>query len=158
MPNHWLLRTEPSTYSYADLEREGRALWDGMTNALALKHLRSMRKGDLAFPYHTGDEKQIVGIAKVVSNLYPNPKQAGGKLVVVDLKPRERLKRPVTLAEIKARKDFADPDESGQAFELVRMGRLSVMPVSAERWNALLAVAEVTRRQGPCKGTAVRRF
>ena len=135
MPNHWLLKTEPSTYSYADLEREGKAVWDGVTNALALKHLRTMKKGDLAFIYHTGDERQIVGIAEVVSDAYPDPQETESKLVVVDLKPRERLKRAVTLTEIKARKEFAN-------FELVRIGRLSVMPVSQERWQRLCQLAQ----------------
>lgn len=130
MPNYWLLKTEPSTYSYADLERDKRAVWDGVSNALALKHLRSMKRGDLAFIYHTGDEKQIVGIAEVTSDPYPDPKEEEPRLVVVDLKPRERLARAVTLAEVKARAEFRD-------FELVRMGRLSVMPVSESRWKRL---------------------
>src|SRR5882724_2391563 len=99
MPNYWLLKTEPSTYSFTDLEREKRAVWDGVSNALALKHLRSMRRGDLTFIYHTGNEKQIVGIAEVTSNPYPDPKENDPKLVVVDLAPRGRLPRPVTLAE-----------------------------------------------------------
>ena len=120
MPNYWLLKSEPSTYSFADLEREKRAVWDGVSNPLALKHLRSMKRGDLAFIYHTGNERQIIGIAEVTSDPY--------------LKPRERLSRPVTLAEVKARKDF-------QNFELVRMGRLSVMPVSDSRWQRLCKMA-----------------
>jgi len=131
MANHWLLKTEPSTYSYADLERDKKAVWDGVSNALALKHLRLMKRGDLAFIYHTGDEKQIVGIADVTSAAYPDPKEKDARLVVVDLKPRERLARPVTLAEVKALTEFRD-------FELVRMGRLSVMPVSGERWKKLM--------------------
>jgi predicted RNA-binding protein with PUA-like domain len=134
MANYWLLKTEPSTYSFADLEREKRAVWDGVANALALKHLRSMKRGDLAFIYHTGDEKQIVGIAEVTSDSYPDPKDNDPKLVVVELKPLERLPRPVTLAEIKARKEFRD-------FELVRMGRLSVMPVGDSRWRRLCKMA-----------------
>jgi predicted RNA-binding protein with PUA-like domain len=134
MPNYWLLKSEPSTYSFADLEREKRAVWDGVLNPLALKHLRSMKRGDLAFIYHTGDERQIVGIAEVTSDPYPDPREGDPKLAVVDLKPRERLSRPVTLAEVKARKDF-------QNFELVRMGRLSVMPVSDSRWQRLCKMA-----------------
>ncbi len=135
MPNYWLLKTEPGTYSYADLERDGKAVWDGVTNPLALKHLRTMKKGDLAFIYHTGDEKQIVGIADVASDPYPDPKQKDAKLAAVDLKPREKLKRPVTLAEVKAHKEFAD-------WELVRMGRLSVMPVDSKRWQRICQMAE----------------
>jgi len=134
MANHWLLKTEPSTYSFSDLERDKKAVWDGVSNALALKHLRTMKRGDLAFIYHTGDEKQIVGVADVTSDAYADPKEKDPRLVVVDLKPRERLPRPVTLAEVKARAEFKD-------FELVRMGRLSVMPVSEARWKRLLQMA-----------------
>jgi predicted RNA-binding protein with PUA-like domain len=135
MPNYWLLKTEPSTYAYAGLEREKRAVWDGVSNPLALKHLRSMNKGDLAFIYHTGNEKQIVGIAEIVSDPYPDPKQSDPKLVVVDLKSKQMLPNPVPLSAVKARKEFAD-------FELVRMGRLSVMPVSPQRWKKLLEMAD----------------
>lgn len=131
---HWLLKTEPSTYAYADLEREGRAVWDGVANAVALKHLRSMAPGDEAFVYHTGAEKQIVGVARVLAAAYPDPKADDPRLVVVDLAPLRRLRRPVTLAEIKADPRFAD-------WALVRQARLSVMPVSPERWAAVLAMA-----------------
>jgi len=131
MANHWLLKTEPSTYSFADLERDRKAVWDGVSNALALKHLRSMKRGDLAFIYHTGEEKQIVGIAEVMSDSYADPKEKDPRLAVVDLKPRERLPRPVTLSEVKAGAEFRD-------FELVRIGRLSVMPVSESRWKKLV--------------------
>jgi predicted RNA-binding protein with PUA-like domain len=134
MPNYWLLKTEPSTYSFADLQRDGMTVWDGVSNPLALKHLRAMKKGDLAFIYHTGNEKQIVGVADIASNPYPDPKQKDAKLVVIDLRPHEKLKHPVTLAEVKARKEFAD-------WELVRMGRLSVMPVSSERWKRIFQMA-----------------
>jgi predicted RNA-binding protein with PUA-like domain len=119
MPNYWLVKTEPTEYSFADLERDKQTRWTGVANPLAKKHLRAMAKGDLVFVYHTGTEKQIVGIAKV---------SAEGE--EPQLKPCTRLKRPVTLAEIKARKEFAD-------FLLVRMGRLSVMPVSAGQWKLL---------------------
>ena len=134
MANHWLLKTEPSTYSYADLERDKKAVWDGVSNALALKHLRSMKRGDLAFIYHTGDEKQIVGITEVTSDPYPDPKEKDTRLVVVDLKPQKRLARPVTLSEVKGDAEFRD-------FELVRIGRLSVMPVSESRWKKLVKMA-----------------
>ena len=132
MPNYWLLKTEPSTYSYADLEREGKAGWDGVSNPVALKHLRSMAAGDECFIYHTGDEKRIVGVARVTKAAYPDPKLADPRLVVVDLAPVGRVGRPVTLAEIKA-----DPWFAG--WELVRIGRLSVMPVSAEQWRRIKA-------------------
>jgi len=134
MSNYWLLKTEPGTYSYADLERDRRTTWDGVSNAVALKHLRAMRRGDLAFIYHTGDEKQIVGVAEIASDPYPDPKANDPKLVVVDLKPHGRLAKPVTLATVKSRKEFAD-------FELVRIGRLSVMPVSPARWKRLQSLA-----------------
>lgn len=130
MPNYWLLKTEPSTYSYADLEREGKAVWDGVSNPVALKHLRAMAVGDRCFVYHTGDEKRIVGVARVTRAAYPDPKAGDPKLVVVDLAPVERVARPVTLAEVKADPTFAD-------WELVRIGRLSVMPVSADRWRRI---------------------
>lgn len=130
MPNHWLLKTEPTAYSYTDLERTGHATWDGVANPLAVKHLRALQRGDGVFIYHTGSEKQIVGVAEVTRSAYLNADAEW----VVDLKPRQRLKTPVTLAAIKARPEFAD-------FELVRLPRLSVMPVSAARWKALLAAA-----------------
>ncbi len=135
MPNHWLLKTEPSTYSFDDLEREKHAVWDGVGNAVALKHLRSMKRGDLAFIYHTGDEKQVVGIAEITSDPYPDPHEKDVKLVVIDLKPKEQLPRAITLVEVKAKKEFQD-------FELVRIGRLSVMPVSDFRWQQLLKMAK----------------
>ena len=144
MTNYWLLKTEPGTYSYADLERDGKTVWNGVTNALALKHLRSMKRGDLTFIYHTGKEKQVVGIAEVTSDPYPDPNGQNPKLVVIELTPRERLKRGVTLAEIKTRKEFTAADESGQVFALVRMGRLSVMPVSKARWRRLCEMAQST--------------
>lgn len=131
---YWLLKTEPSAYSYSDLERDKRTTWDGVTNNLALKHIRAMAKGDVAFVYHTGDEKAIVGIAEICSAPYPDPKGGDSKLVVVDLKPSERLTKPVTLASIKALKEFSD-------FALVRIGRLSVMPVSPAQWKSLLKMS-----------------
>lgn len=131
MANYWLLKTEPSTYAFADLVRDGRGTWDGVANPVALKNLRAMAVGDRCFIYHTGDEKRIVGTAVVTRAAYPDPKLSDAKLVVVDLEPREAVKRPVTLAEIKADPRFAD-------WELVRQSRLSVMPVSADRWKAIV--------------------
>jgi predicted RNA-binding protein with PUA-like domain len=131
--NRWLLKTEPSTYGWADLARERRATWDGVSNPVALGHLRAMRKGDEAFVYHTGGEKAIVGIARVASDPYPDPKLADPKRVVVDLEPVRPLARAVTLASVKADKRFAD-------FALVRQSRLSVMPVTAAQWDQLLAL------------------
>ncbi len=132
---YWLLKTEPSTYAFADLVRDKKTVWDGVSNNLALKHLRSMEKGDLVFMYHSGNEKAIVGIAEVASGPYADPKQNNPKLAVVDLKAKEALKRPVSLAEVKQRKEFAE-------FPLVRMPRLSVMPVTASQWKSLLAMSK----------------
>jgi predicted RNA-binding protein with PUA-like domain len=131
MPNYWIVKTEPSTYSFDDLARQKTAVWDGVKNNLALKHLRQMRPGDRVLVYHTGDEKAVVGIAEVISQSYPDPKQKDPKLAVVDLRAVERLPRPVPLAEIKKDRAFAD-------LALVRMGRLSVMPVSADQFKRIL--------------------
>jgi predicted RNA-binding protein with PUA-like domain len=132
---YWLLKTEPSTYSLDDLQREKKAVWDGVSNSLALKHIRDMKKGDSAFIYHSGEQKAIVGIAEIVSDPHPDPKQNDPKLVVMELRFAERLKQPVTLAAIKARREFGD-------FALVRMSRLSVMPVTAAQWKMLLAMSQ----------------
>lgn len=135
MPNYWLLKTEPSVYSFADLVREGRTVWDGVENSVALKHLRAIRHGDIALIYHTGDERQAVGLAQIVSDPYPDPKRHDPRLVVVDVVPLRPLNRPVTLAAIKADPFFAD-------FALVRQGRLSVVPVTSAQWERLLVMAE----------------
>jgi predicted RNA-binding protein with PUA-like domain len=127
----WVLKTEPDCYSYADLEREGSTVWDGVSNNAALKHLREMQPGDLALIYHTGDERRAVGLAEVTSAPYPDPQAGDPKLVVVDIRPLRRLARPVTLADIKADPAFAN-------FALVRQGRLSVVPVAPEQWQRLL--------------------
>jgi len=133
MANSWLLKTEPSTYSYADLVRDKRTTWDGVSNPVALKHLRTMRKGDQAFVYHTGSEKAIVGIARIAGDPRPDPKLGDPRLVVVELEPVRPLRKPVPLAAVKADRRFAD-------FELVRISRLSVMPVPPDTWKALLAM------------------
>ena len=126
----WLLKTEPGTYSYEDLEREGRAVWDGVTNPVALRNLRAMKAGDRAFVYHTGDERAVVGRAEVVKEAYPDPRESSERLVVVDLKPKGRLARPVTLAAIKKLSVFADSP-------LVRQGRLSVVPLTEAQARAI---------------------
>lgn len=131
MPGYWIVKTEPSTYSFDQLEREKRATWDGVRNNLALKHLRQMRPGDRVLVYHTGDEKAVVGVAEVISEAYADPKQKDPKLAVVDLKAAGRLPRPVPLGEIKQQRAFAD-------LGLVRMGRLSVMPASADQYARLV--------------------
>jgi predicted RNA-binding protein with PUA-like domain len=123
----WLVKEEPEHYGYDQLERDRKTVWAGVRNPLAQKHLRGIRKGDRIFYYHTGKEKAIVAIARAIGNAYPDPDDASGKAYVVDVAPVERLRRPVTLAEIKADKAFA-------SFPLVRMARLSVMPVSDAEW------------------------
>lgn len=130
----WLLKTEPSNYAYADLERDGATIWDGVSNNAALLHMRKMQPGDLALIYHTGDERQAVGLAEITSAPYADPQAGNPKLVVVDVRPLRRLARPVTLAQVKA-----DPFFAG--FALVREGRLSVVPVTPEQWARLLAMA-----------------
>jgi len=134
MAQRWLLKTEPSTYSWADLVRDRRTVWDGVKNALALKHLAAVATGDEVLVYHTGDEKAAVGIAKVVRGGYPDPKQKDARLVVVDLEPSKALARPVALGAMRANRKLA-------GFDLLRLPRLSVMPVSAEQWAAIMEMA-----------------
>jgi len=131
----WLLKTEPSVYSYDDLERDGETMWDGVTNNAALKNIREIKAGDLAIIYHTGDERAAVGIADVVKGYYVNPEHDDPKLAVCDVRAKERLKNPVTLAQVKAHPQLKE-------WDLVRLGRLSVVPVSAEQWKLLRELAE----------------
>ena len=131
MANYWILKTDADTYAFDQLARERRAVWDGVSNSLALKHIRSMRKGDQALIYHSGDEKALVGLARIASDPYPDPKAGDPRLAVVDVQAGERLARPVTLAAVKADPAFAD-------LGLVRMSRLSVIPVPTEQWQRLL--------------------
>ena len=132
---HWLLKTEPDCYSWDDLVRDKRTVWDGVSNALALKHIRSMQKGDTALIYHTGDERAAIGVAEVVSAPHSDPKEQDEKLAVIDLKPKSKLPRPVTLDDIKADKTFA-------GWDLLRIGRLSVVPVPQPMWDRILELAE----------------
>jgi predicted RNA-binding protein with PUA-like domain len=130
----WLVKEEPTHYPYAQFVKDGRTVWSGVRNPLAQKNLRSMKTGDRVFYYHTGNEKAIVGTAKVAGAPVPDPKDKSGKLYVVDLVPDKPLPRAVTLAEVKAVKSFA-------TFPLVRLPRLSVMPVSDEQWDAIEKMA-----------------
>jgi predicted RNA-binding protein with PUA-like domain len=123
----WLVKEEPTHYSFAEFVKDGKTVWSGVRNPVAQRNLRSMKPGDRVFYYHTGNEKAVVGTAKVVSEPRPDPKDTTGRLYVVDLAPDRPLKRPVTLKEVKAVKGFAD-------FPLVRIPRLSVMPVTDEQW------------------------
>lgn len=129
----WLFKSDPETYGIAELERDKQTTWDGVSNPVALKNLKSCKKGDRVIIYHTGDEKAIVGLAEITKDGYPDPKNE--KLTVVDLKFVRRVKRPVTLVEVKSRKEFAD-------FALVRLPRLSVMPVSDSQWKALIDLSD----------------
>jgi predicted RNA-binding protein with PUA-like domain len=123
----WLVKEEPEHYSYDQLERDGKTVWAGVRNPLAQKHLRAIRKGDRILYYHTGKERSVVAIARALTDAYPDREDTSGKLFVVDIAPEQKLPRPVTLAAIKA-------DSAFNAFPLVRMGRLSVMPVTDAEW------------------------
>jgi len=131
----FLVKTEPSTYSFADLERDKRTVWDGVSNPVALKHLATIRKGDTVIVYHTGDEKQAVGLAVAASDAYPDPKLDNPKIVVVDLKPDRKLTTPVTLAQVKA-------DAVLKGNDLARLPRLSVIPFSEPQFKRLLELAK----------------
>jgi predicted RNA-binding protein with PUA-like domain len=132
MARHWVLKTEPSEYGFPDLVRERRTRWTGVSNPVALKHLRSMLEGDEALIYHTGNEKALVGLARIASAPYPDPSDSS--LVVVDVEAGKPLPRAVPLAAIKAEAAFAD-------LGLVRVPRLSVVPVEPGQWKRLLAMA-----------------
>ena len=132
---NFLFKEEPTHYSFDNLARDGKTSWTGVKNPLAQKHLRSVKKGDRIFYYHTGSEKAVVGIARASGDAYPDPKDRSGKLHAVDVAPVEKLPRPVTLAEIKANASFKN-------FPLVRISRLSVMPVSDGEWDAIERMAE----------------
>ena len=131
---NWLVKEEPTHYGFDALLADKKAVWSGVRNALAQKHLRAIKKGDRIFYYHTGDEKAVVGIAKALSGPYQDPDDTTGKYVAVDLAPVKRLGRPVTLAEIKADAGFTD-------FPLVRIARLSVMPVTDAQWARIERMA-----------------
>jgi predicted RNA-binding protein with PUA-like domain len=131
---YWLLKSEPHVYSYADLERDQKTIWDGVNNNLALKHIRTMKPGDLALIYHTGDERRAMGIAEVVSEPYPDPSLNEPKRAVVDVKAVRSLVQPVTLQQVKA-------DSAFEGFDLIRISRLSVVPVSEEPWQHILQLA-----------------
>ena len=123
----FVFKTEPSEYSFADMQAKGRGVWDGVRNPVALKNLRAMSKGDRVFVYHTGSEKAVVGIARAASAAYPDPQApAGSSLSVIDLTPVAALKHPVALATLKADPEFAESP-------LVRQGRLSVVPLTAKQ-------------------------
>jgi predicted RNA-binding protein with PUA-like domain len=131
---NWLFKEEPTHYSYDDLARDGKTSWTGVRNPVAQKHLRSVKKGDRIFFYHTGNEKAVVGISRAAGNAYPDPSDKTGKLFAVDVEPVKKLKAPVTLAAIKSDKRFA-------SFVLTKVPRLSVMPVSSDEWDAIVEMS-----------------
>ncbi len=131
---NWLFKEEPSHYSFDDFTKDKTAVWSGVKNPVAQRHLHSVKKGDCVFYYHTGDEKAIVGIARATSNAYPDPDDPSGKFAVIDIAPVKKLKRAVTLKEIKA-------DPAFKTFPLVRISRLSVMPVSEDEWSRIEKMA-----------------
>jgi predicted RNA-binding protein with PUA-like domain len=132
--SHWLVKSEPTTYSWEQLAKDGRTVWDGVRNPLARQHLAAMRKGDLVFFYHSGVGKDVVGIARVVREAYPDPKTPE-QWLAVDLEPVKALTQPVSLAAIKA-----DAKLAGLA--LVKQSRLSVLPVSAPHFERILALGK----------------
>jgi predicted RNA-binding protein with PUA-like domain len=134
----WLFKSEPDCYSYADLERDGGTLWDGVTNALARKHLREVQPGDEIWFYHTGDEKAIVGVMKAVGGPLADPSDEDPKSVAVQVKPVRKLKRPLTLTAIKADPALTD-------WALVRNSRLSVVPVSPEQWRRVEQLVKASK-------------
>jgi len=138
MVNYWLAKQEPDGprgYNFETLKKDTKTIWDGVHNNLALKHMREMKIGDLVLFYHTGDERQAVGIMEVISEPYSNPKENNKRFIVVDVKYKKSLKRPVTLDEIKKYKKFKN-------WELIRISRLSVMPVPKDIWESIIDISK----------------
>jgi predicted RNA-binding protein with PUA-like domain len=131
--NYWLVKSEPGTFSWDDLVRDKKTVWDGVRNFQARNNLKNMKKGDLTFFYHSGEDKAIVGIGKIIKEGYPEPKD--NDWVAVDIAPDKKLKNPVTLAQIKADKRLA-------SMVLVKASRLSVQPVKAEEFDLIMALSE----------------
>jgi predicted RNA-binding protein with PUA-like domain len=137
MVNYWLAKQEPSGprgYNFETLKKDKKTVWDGVHNNLALKHMRNMKSGDLVLFYHTGDERQIVGIMEITSKPYPNPKEGNERFIVVDVMYKKSLNRPITLDELKKQKNFMN-------WELIRISRLSVMPVPKDIWDAIIEIS-----------------
>jgi predicted RNA-binding protein with PUA-like domain len=135
MATRWLFKTEPSVYSYQQLVKDKKTMWDGVKNNLALKNLKDIKKGDEILIYHTGDEKAAVGIARALGGAYPDPTQKNPRMLVVDIEAVKVLPRPVTLAEVKANRKLAN-------FDLVRLSRLSIMKVSDDQWETMEGMAK----------------
>ena len=141
---YWFLKSEPTAYGFERLQREGRAVWDGIRNAQALIHIRAMNRGDRALFYHTGAEKAVVGTVRIDSAPYADPGAGDPKLAVVDIVPDRALDRPVTLVQLKA-------DPAFRTLGLVRHSRLSVGPVTAEQWTRILGIAGGRQRTKPSR-------
>ena len=138
MTNYWLVKQEPSGprgYNFSTLQKEKTTVWDGVHNNLALKHMRNMKKGDSVLDYHTGDERQAVGIMIVTSKPYPNPEEDNERFVVVDVKYKRQLDKPVSLEQMKKEKSFKN-------WELLRISRLSVMPVPKTIWDKIISLSK----------------
>jgi predicted RNA-binding protein with PUA-like domain len=135
MATRWLFKTEPSVYSYQQLVKDKKTMWDGVANNLALKNLKDIKKGEQILIYHTGDEKQTVGIARALGGAYADPGKKNPRLLVVDIEPVKALAKPVTLAQVKGDKKLAN-------FDLVRNSRLSIMKVTDEQWDAMMGMAK----------------
>jgi predicted RNA-binding protein with PUA-like domain len=133
-PSHWLLKSEPSAYSWADLVRDGRTEWTGVRNNQAAIYLRAMRLGDLCFYYHSNKGLEVVGVAQVVGEHHRDPTDETGRFVAVDIAPREALAKPVTLAQMKATPALAD-------MKLFRQFRLSVAPIAPDEWATIMALS-----------------
>jgi predicted RNA-binding protein with PUA-like domain len=131
---NWLFKEEPGNYSFDELLKDGKTVWSGVRNPVAQRHLHAVSRGDRIFVYHTGKEKAVIGIAKALGHAYPDPEDKAGKQAIVDIAPVKKLPRPVTLAEIKA-------DPAFKTFALVRISRLSVMPVTDEEWERIIGKA-----------------
>jgi predicted RNA-binding protein with PUA-like domain len=133
---NWLFKEEPANYSFDAFVKDKKTVWSGVRNPVAQKHLHAVKKGDRIFYYHTGKERSVVGIAKALADAYPDPNDATGKAAVVDIGPVKKFARPVTLAEIKA-------DPAFKTFALVRISRLSVMPVTDGEWKRIESLGSV---------------
>jgi predicted RNA-binding protein with PUA-like domain len=129
--NYWLVKSEPSVYSWSQLMKDGSTVWDGVRNYAARIHLNAMKKGDLVMYYHSREGLEVVGVAQVIKESYQDPTTDDDRWVAVDIKPKKTLKKPVTLTEIKKNKKLAN-------IGLVRIGRLSVMPLTLAEYNILL--------------------
>ena len=132
--SYWLVKSEPAKYAYADLERDGRTVWDGVRNNTAALHLKTMRLGDEVLYYHSQEGLAVVGVARVARESFTDPSDPSGRFVAVELEPVRALKRPVSLAEMKA-----EPRLAGMA--MLRLFRLSVSPVTADEWTTILGMA-----------------